>query len=267
MNYIYASEFNHKLYQVALSLGYDVIYINTGKIVPLNDSDALITDEKNPMNIHMNQVGRVAILTEDDHKTDQGIYVYKFQSVPKILSNIFYRDNRLTICLGDSDAFEPQAEPTNLTRIDFKFTSNNNTTLTELTELLEKGVLLDMVYKPMGTFMDVLKPPIKSIEKLIELSKSKNDTLIFLESIKGPADAVLLAHANELKIDVNSIYGQNSNLISVLNQIYPNLVITEFKTSEGRKMKGVDTWNQFVMKFWNHLRRRFWKQQIVMRKN
>lgn len=266
MNYILASEFNLMLYHRALQLGYDVLYINTGTIYPITESDILIVDESNPLNSALTCDGKIYMLTTDEKKAKQQNHIYKFQSAPKILSSVFSRNNKLTLFIGNTDAFEVEKPSVTLIKIDLNYTPHTNTSLTELIDLLKHDTMMDIIYKPIGTFMDVLKPPLRSIEELIHVSLLNSDTIIYSASLKGPCDALLLSHATELILGPDSDNEANLLLSEVLSQIYPNLVITKLPHKDINQERRGETWNLSLMRNWKHLKQKFWNQQNIMKK-
>ncbi|MDW7661213.1 MAG: hypothetical protein SCL54_07230 [Bacillota bacterium] len=203
MTYILHSAYNDKLYQQIKSKGASIEYISFHELHLLNEDDAVIIDilsHTAELDFFKENQNLCCICMSDETcKTGKILYISKYQTIDVICSFIFDHENHLITIIGGVELFRRlQLDCQTCNFIDFTYNPDSNLSLIDLLdnhemELIKKiRRLKNGILYPISSVMDLLNPPIKLIEPLINTLKKHNDTIIHIDHLKGPLDLMLL---------------------------------------------------------------------------
>ncbi|MCD4713333.1 MAG: hypothetical protein K8R73_08640 [Clostridiales bacterium] len=203
MIYILHSAYNDKLYQQIKSKGASIEYISFHELHLLNKGDAVIIDIFSHAAeldfFKENQKLCCFCMCDETCKTGKIMYVSKYQAIDVICSTIFDPENHMITIIGGVELFSRlQLDCKICNFVDFTYNPDSNLSLIDLLdnhemELIKKirGSKNRILY-PISSLMDLLNPPIKLIEPLINTLKKHRNTIIHIDHLKGPLDLMLL---------------------------------------------------------------------------
>lgn len=203
MLYIIHSTYNEKLYQQIKSKGVPVEFTSSLVHHLLKDDDTVIVDilsHETELNFFIENHNLSCICMSDETRKQGNImFVSKYQTINTIYSSIFDRENQVIAIIGGSDLFgKLHTDYQNCNFVDFTYNPDSDLSLIEIldecgTELLKKmRNSNNKILYPISNIMDLLNPPIKLIEPLINTLKKNRDTIVHIDHLKGPLDLMLL---------------------------------------------------------------------------
>lgn len=207
MLYILQSTYNNMLYQHIRSKGVSVICINSLAFNLLSEGDTVILDilsHKNELDFFREKQNLFCICMGGETHTHENImYISKYQTIDTICSLIFDRENHLIVIIGGRDLFRKlQVDYPNCNFIDFTYNPDSDLSLIEILDNYETDLVIKLrdsrskILYPIGNIMDLLDPPTRFIEPLLNTLKINSDTFIQIDHLKGSLDLMLLKLSN-----------------------------------------------------------------------
>lgn len=256
MNYIYASEYCFKLYEAAIKEGYAVRYLNKNQTIVFNPDDRLLIEQDCGPEINTKTLKHIYYLTEIEPDPLETHMIFKYQSIQGIINRIFIKTNQVVVFLGQEAALESFLRTHDFPLIiDMRYMPESETNLKALTLLLSTSTTIKGWFAPMNTYMDFLKPPETILNDFINLLKHASNTLIYLDSIKGNGDALLLEKANKLILSNTVTYMNETTL--ALSQIYPTLKIETYQNHTLIQQETSKKWPYLRTKLLKKLNQKF----------